>query len=130
MTTETHPNVALIMRLDPRNLPAAADLFAEDFVWHYVNPHLPDIQGDYAGVDGLRTFFEKLAALSKGSFRVNPVSATPFGDELVVTHVRNTMTLEDGEPIAIDAVVVWRIVDGRLAEAWDIPSVHTLAKAG
>jgi len=28
-------------------------------------------------------------------------------------------------PIETDAVVVWRIVGGRLAEAWDIPAVNT-----
>ena len=27
----------------------------------------------------------------------------------------------------IDAIVVWRVVEGRLAEAWDIPAVYTLA---
>lgn len=29
-------------------------------------------------------------------------------------------------PIELDAVVVWRIVRGRIAEAWDIPSVHAV----
>ena len=36
------------------------------------------------------------------------------------------MTLQ-GRPIAIDVVVVWRIVDDRISEVWDIPSVHTLS---
>ena len=49
---------------------------------------------------------------------------TAVGDELVVTHTKNRMTLQ-GRPIATDVVVVWRIVDGRIAEVWDIPSVHT-----
>ena len=48
-----------------------------------------------------------------------------FVNELVVVHVKDTMVLE-GSPIEIDAVVVWRMVDGRIAEAWDIPAVHTL----
>lgn len=34
----------------------------------------------------------------------------------------------EGKAITFDAVVVWRVVDGRLAEAFDIPSIHTLAK--
>ena len=29
------------------------------------------------------------------------------------------------ELLEIDAVVVWRIVGGKIAEAWDIPAVHT-----
>ena len=43
---------------------------------------------------------------------------------MVITHTVNTLTL-DGEDIAINVVVVWRIVDNRITEIWDIPSVHT-----
>ncbi len=74
----------------------------------------------------MQTFFEKIGALTSGSFTVEPISATAYGNELVVTHTRNTMVVQD-QPITIDAVVVWRIVNGRIAEAWDIPSVHTIA---
>ena len=123
MTTQAHPNVSLISRLDPSDLGAAADLFAEDVVWRFFNPKLPNIQGDYVGLEGIKTFFEKLAVVTKGSFRVNPVSITPVGDELVVMQTRNTLTL-NGASIETDVVVVWRIVDGRIAEVWDIPSVY------
>jgi len=27
---------------------------------------------------------------------------------------------------AIDAIVVWRIVDGRISEAWGIPAINTV----
>lgn len=64
------------------------------------------------------------AVLAQGSSTVEPVSVTPFGDELVVAHVRDTMEFE-GTTLELDAVVVWRIVDGRLAEAWDIPAINT-----
>lgn len=124
--TEDHANVALLKRLDLRNLAASAKLFAPDFVWHYVNPNLPDLEGDYVGVDGLRTFFDRIGAKTGGSFKVEPVSATAFGDELLVAHVRNSLCLQD-RTIAIHAIVVWRVVNGRLAEAWDIPSAYTTA---
>ena len=124
-----HPNIALLKRLDLRNLDAAADLFAESFVWHYFNPKLPELEGDYAGLDGLQSFFEAIGAHTGGTFKVNPVSATACGDELVVVHVKNEMTVQHRE-IAIDAVVVWRIVSGRIAEAWDIPSVYAMANTG
>ena len=101
----------------------SADVFAEDVVFHFFNPRLPEIQGDYVGLTGIRTLFEKIASVSKGTFKVNPISATPAGDELVVVHSKNTITLE-GEKIETDVVVVWRFVDGRIAEVWDIPSVH------
>ena len=122
-----HPNIALMKKLDIRNLTGAAELFAPDFVWHYINPNLPEIEGDYEGLSGLKAFFETMGKETGGDFRVRPISATDFGDELVVTHVRNSMSLK-GRSISIDAVVVWRIVNGRIAEAWDIPSAHTLAK--
>ena len=122
--TDPHPNVELLMKLNLGDLDASAELFSDDFVWHFFNPKLPDIQGDYLGVEGLKTFFATLAGQTKGSFNVQPVSVTPVGDELLVVHVQDRMTL-DGQPLQADAVVVWRIVNGLLAEAWDIPAVFT-----
>ncbi len=123
--TEQHPNIDLLTKLNLRDLDESAGLFSKDFVWHYFNPNLPDVQGDYAGVDGLKTFFATLATKTKGSFKVEPISATPIGDELVVTHVRDTMEFE-GSSIALDAVAVWRIKDGLLAEGWDIPAIYAV----
>lgn len=117
-------NIALLSQLDIKNLTDSSGLFAETFVWHFFNAKLPEVQGDYVGLNGLQTFFDKLAAITNASFEVKPLSITPMGDELVVTHVRDRMTLE-GQAIELDAVVVWRIVDGCIAEAWDIPSIYT-----
>ena len=121
---EQHPNVSLITQVDPSNLADAADLFSEDFVWHFFNPRLPSMQGEYVGFHGLQTFFEKLAMTTDGTFQVEPIAAIPFGDELVVVHVKDKLTLA-GNPIELDAAVVWRIVDGLIAEVWDIPSIYT-----
>ena len=123
--SEEHPNVSLLKRLDFGNLADAADLFAEDFVWHFFNPRLPDVEGDYVGLNGLQTFLEKMVALTEGTFEVAPISVTAFGDELVIMHNKNRMTLQ-GMPIETDVVVVWRIVDGRFSEVWDIPSVYSV----
>lgn len=117
--TEDHPNVALLKRLDLRNLAASKGLIAEDVVWHYANPNLPDMQGDYVGLDGVRSFFEAIAQKSSGTFQINPMSVTPVGDELVVVQSRNTLSFE-GRSVIVDVVVVWRIVDGRVVEVWDI----------
>ena len=127
--SEEHPNVSLLKRLDFGNLADAADLFAEDFVWHFFNPRLPDVEGDYVGLNGLQTFLEKMVALTEGTFEVAPISVTAVGDELVIMHNKNRMTLQ-GMPIETDVVVVWRIVDGRFSEVWDIPSVYTPASSG
>ena len=120
---EMHPNIALLAALNLRDLDASAELFSDDFVWHYFNPNLPDLEGDFAGVEGLKRFFGTLAGNTKGTFKVEPISATPIGNEFVVVHVRDTMEHE-GDPISLDAVVVWRIIGGKLAEAWDIPATH------
>ncbi len=117
--TEDHPNVALLKRLDLRNLAASKDLISEDVVWHYANPNLPDLEGDYVGLDGVRSFFEAVARKSGGTFQIHPMSVTPVGDELVVVQSRNTLTF-DGRSVSVDVVVVWRIADGRVVEVWDI----------
>ena len=117
--TKEHPNISLLKRLDLRNLAAAKGLIAEDVVWHYFNPNLPDLRGDYVGLDGVRSFFEEVAEKSRGTFRIEPVAITAVGDELVVTRNRNTLTFQD-RSIALDVVVVWRFLDGRIIEVWDI----------
>lgn len=122
--SDRHPNVALIERLDIHDIAASKDVFAEDAVFRYFNPLLPDLQGDYVGLAGIRDFFQKIGALSEGTFRIEPVSATAVGDELVVVHTRNSLIF-DNQPITMDVVVVWRIANGRVTEVWDIPSVYT-----
>ena len=122
--SDEHPNISVLKRFNPADVAASADAFSEDVVFHYFNPALPDMQGDYTGRDELQSFFAKMAEKTDASFKVNPVSATAIGDEFVVSHVRNTMTFPDRQ-IEVDAVVVWRIVDGLITEAWDIPAVNT-----
>ena len=122
-----HPNIYVLQKFDPTNIAGSADVLAEGVVWHFFNPLLLDMQGDYVGLTGIQTFFEKIGELTDGTFEVNPISATAIGDELVVAHTKNAMLLKN-QQIAIDVVVVWRIVDGRITEVWDIPSVHNLAR--
>lgn len=124
--TEEHANLVLLSKLNIRDLDASAALFSDDFVWHYFNPKLPDVEGDYTGVDGLKKFFAIIAGKTGGTFKVEPISAMHFGEELVVVHARDTMEFDDNS-IALDVAVIWRIVEGKFAEAWDIPSAFTLA---
>ena len=119
-----HPNIAVLQQFNPGDIGASASLIDNDAIFHYYNPMLPDMQGDYYGPQGFMDFFGKIAGQTEGTFTVTPLSITPMGDELVVTHVKDTMVLQ-GQQIAVDAVVVWRIVDGKIKEAWDIPAVYT-----
>ncbi|NNE52166.1 MAG: nuclear transport factor 2 family protein [Sulfitobacter sp.] len=117
--TQDPPSIQVVKQIDLGNLDAKPELFADDVVWHYHNPNLPDVTGDYIGLEGIKAFFRKVAALSKGTFRVDPQSIIPIGNELVFVHVRDILTI-DGKKIALDVVVVWRIVDGQVREVWDI----------
>jgi ketosteroid isomerase-like protein len=119
-----HPNISILKKFNPADLNTVAEVLAEDFIWHYINPELSELEGDYLGLSGLTSFFQKLAGRTRGSFKVKPVSIIPMGDELIITHVKDTMSL-DGKPMEIDAVVLWCIIDGQIKEAWDIPVVHT-----
>ena len=117
--TEEPPNIFLLKRLDLCNLAAAKGLIAEDAVWHFFNPNLPDLQGDYVGLDGNRSFFEAVGEKTRGTFRTEPVSITAVGDELVASQNRNTLTFQ-GRSIALDMVVVWRVLGGQIVEVRDI----------
>ncbi len=96
--------------------------FADDFVFHFFNSQLPDLDGDYHGFDGIADLFERLGEIG---FRQMHHSLTPCGDELLVAFVTNTLGF-DGTTIDVDAVVVWRVFDGQIHEAWDIPAVNTV----
>lgn len=48
--SDDHPNIMLIQQLDPGNMAASSDLFAPDVVFHYFQPKIPDIEGDYVGL--------------------------------------------------------------------------------
>ncbi|WP_298895589.1 nuclear transport factor 2 family protein [uncultured Psychroserpens sp.] len=122
-----HPNTRILKQFNPANPNTLSEVLDEDFVWHYINPKLKELEGDYFGLSGLTDFFNTLSGRTKGSFKVNPLSITPLGDELIITHVKDTMLLEDKQ-MQIDAIVVWCIIDGKIKEAWDIPIAHT-AKA-
>lgn len=128
MPHAVHPNLAIMQKLDIKNLDACESIFADNFVWRYFNSNWPEIEGEYRGVSGLKDFFAKVNQKGNGTFQVNPIDIRPAGDELVVIHVCNRLELPEAEGgvFEFDAVVVWRIVNGKIAEAWDIPAVHTV----
>ena len=122
-----HPNISIVKRIGSAiqagDIGGARDVLGEDVVWHYFNPRLPELAGDYAGVRAVAAFFESLARRTGGTFRVEPVSASSAGDELAVTHARLQLTL-DTRQIQTGVVVVWRLHNNRVVEVWDIPAVH------
>jgi uncharacterized protein len=121
-----HPNEALVQDVGAAvisgNLTAAAHAMADDIVWHYFNPRLPDLAGEYQGAKEIQSLFEKLADKSDGTFTIEPVFLKAVGGELVVSHVRPKLVL-GRQPVETDAVVIWRVQHGRIAEVWDIPAL-------
>lgn len=120
----SHPNIDLLNTVNIADIQGSAHAFHEDVVWHFINPELPEMEGDYRGVAGVQAFFAGMAGQTGGTFRVNPVDARAIGDELVVVQTRNEMTVDETS-IAVDVVLVWRFVDGKIKEVWDIPAVYT-----
>jgi hypothetical protein len=43
---------------------AAKDALHPDVAWHYFNPRLPEVAGDYHGASGIERFFALLASKS------------------------------------------------------------------
>ena len=110
-------------KLNIQNLDESRNIIAENFIWHYFNPKIPELHGDYHGFEGFKDFFAKLNKISKGSFKKKVINQHVVGDELVINQTCNSLENE-GITIEIDVVVVWRIVDGKIVEGWDIPSVY------
>ncbi|MGD1929546.1 MAG: hypothetical protein ACFB12_11610 [Leptolyngbyaceae cyanobacterium] len=126
--TNPQTNVSLVEQLPaliPNRLEEAREYFRDDFVWHYINPELPQLQGDYDGLEGLKTFFMKLGELTNNTFNVQIKQAYAVGHEFVMVHACPSMTIDD-YAFETDAVVVWRMVDQRFKEAWDIPGLNSL----
>lgn len=127
--TTQQANLDLVARVGPLVSSGVADrdedLFADDFVFHFFNPRLPELAGDHHGFDGLSRFFERLGEVGDSGFHNEPHSLTPYGDELVVAYATNTIGFE-GTVLDVDAIVVWRVFGGRIHEAWDIPAVNTV----
>src|SRR5918996_891009 len=107
-----HANISLVRQIGQAiqtgHLTSVENVVADDFAWHYFNPRLPDLAGDYHGLSGVESFFSKLAEHSGGTFKMQPVSAQHIGDELVVTHGRVELTIQERH-IETDVVVVWRV---------------------
>jgi uncharacterized protein len=122
-----HSNISIVKRIGSAiragDIGGARDVLGEHVVWHYFNPRLPELAGDYVRIAAVAAFFESLARRTGETFRLEPVSANSAGDELVVTHARLQLTL-DTRQIQTDAVVVWRLHNDRVVEVWDIPAVH------
>lgn len=112
MATKLDANKTLVLDFyakvwNAKNLDAVADFVADDYIQH--NPHVGN--GRAALEAFLGPMFE---AVPEGRFTIARLIAD---DDLVVAHTLFQANADDRGTAVVD---VYRIVDGRLAEHWDV----------
>jgi uncharacterized protein len=91
------------------DLDRARALYAPDAVWHVSAE--PDVAGDFSGFDQLQAWFEaRRSASADFSYEVEDMMGS-------YTHAVALLRLSDGSR-TWRQVAVYRVVDGRIAEAW------------
>jgi ketosteroid isomerase-like protein len=108
-----------------RDLAAVRDAIAPDVVWHEAGSR-PPYTGDLIGRDAVLAMMAKAAELTGGTFRLEL--------EDVLANDRRAVALVDwvaereGRTLRGKEIAVYRVRDGRLAEAWfypdDLQTVH------
>jgi ketosteroid isomerase-like protein len=94
-----------------------AELLAEDVRWHV--PGTSPIAGDHRGREAVLAYFERRRRIARGTMRMT-VRGTLLDGDAVVQLVDGHASLHGG-PVTWRTVGVYRIRDGRLAEAWLVP---------
>jgi uncharacterized protein len=94
------------------------ELLAEDVVWHV--PGESAIAGDHRGVDAVIDYFETRRRLAAGSMRIHPGEALA-GADFAVQLADGTAEI-DGRTVRWSTVGVYRLENGRVAEAWLVPT--------
>lgn len=93
------------------------ELLAEDVVWHV--PGSSPIAGDYRGRAAVTAYFRRRRELAGGALRITKLAEGHHEEALV--------QLADGRAALGGAEVLWRtagvyrVADGRIAEAWLVP---------
>lgn len=90
-----------------------------DVVWHFRGGP-PALQGDYRGLDQfMGVFAVRVFALTRGTFRPEPVSIHAAGQEHVHAHVI-IRGVVDGRDLELTTAMTYRLEGGRIVEVWDL----------
>ena len=99
-------------------------LLADDVVWH--EPGRFDYSGDHAGKEAVLELLRRLSTATEGTFTLAP------GDVLTTREYAVTIVHwsaeRDGMRAEGDEVAVYRLRDGRVAEAWFFPEITDAAE--
>lgn len=113
------------------NVDVIDELFSGDFIDHSPGPDSPT---KTRGSEGIKKYFEDyLKSFTNLSFIINDIIAEQEKVIVYVTaHVINTGSYMDFRPSNKQTEVTWvimfRIVDGKIIETWDISNENTLYK--
>ncbi len=114
-----HPNIELMRRysaaLQAGQAATALPFYAEDLVVHIPgrSPHA----GTFRGQDAVLAYYTRVFRDTDGRLEVLGVDDFLASDDHAATLVRWRLTRGD-RSIDVDRVVVYRIVDGKIAELW------------
>jgi ketosteroid isomerase-like protein len=103
---------------DRRDWDAVEARLAPDAVWHEPADDT-DYAGDHHGVAAVLALLQRLVEVTEGSFRLEPTAAVASDDHVavrVVWQAERAGRTSEGLEIA-----VYRVLDGRVAEAWFFP---------
>jgi ketosteroid isomerase-like protein len=117
-----HPNAVLARRgynaFAAGDLDTLRDIFAPEVTWH--QPHTGVIAGDYTGLDQVLAFFAKLAELTAGTYRAEPVDILADNERAVA--IQHSTAVRDGTSLDTQQVLVFEMKDGRVTEIRLYPS--------
>lgn len=93
---------------------ALAAVFADDVVWHY--PGTSELSGDHVGRDAVLGFLGQFIERTGGSYRAQ-LREVMANDEYA-SGWANDVAARDGKVLDVNAVVVFRMHDDVVTEAW------------
>ena len=99
------------------DLAAAAELLAEDVVWHV--PGDSPIAGDHRGREAVTEYFRARLELAGGAIHVTKGNAAHHEEALV--QLADGRARLGGRDVVWRTAGVYRVADGRIAEAWLVP---------
>ena len=89
--------------------------WANDAVWHVLDA--TRYKGDYTR-DEYFTMLGTNWATDVQDYAPEVISCEPFGEDLVVVHLRSSGTHVDGPIDEKGGLMIYRVVEGKIAEGW------------
>lgn len=113
-----HPNAVAYRRTADAfragDIDALAGLIDEDVIWHV--PGSSALAGDIHGLEALLRWFERLQAVTAGSFTLKDHDVLGTDDHVVA--LSELGSVGSGVPVRVHVVSVMHFRDGRQQERW------------